>query len=90
MLAIGKFPGGELSFFGFFRFGSSTFRIAYLYLARIYEKVHSENISTLTKTLLNRALNKSNGPESNEKEREKGKEEGEKKKTTLEKVKVTH
>ena len=45
----------------------------------IYENVLSENISTLTKILLNRALNKSNGPESNEKEREEGKEEGEKK-----------
>ena len=47
----------------------------------IYENVLSENISTLSKILLNRTLNKSNGPESNEKEREEGKEEGEKKKT---------
>ena len=45
----------------------------------IYVKVLFENISTLTKTLLNRALNQSNGPENKEKEREEGKEEGEQK-----------
>ena len=47
----------------------------------IYEKVLSENISTLTKILLNRVLNKSNGPKSNEKEQKEGKERGEQKKT---------
>ena len=49
----------------------------------MYEKVLSENISTLTKILLNHALDKSNGPEKNEKEREEGKEEGEKKKLSI-------
>ena len=53
------------------------------YLARFMKRynVLSENISTLTNILLNRAFNKSNRPKSNEKEREEGKEEGEKKKT---------
>ena len=39
----------------------------------------SENTSSLTRILLNRAFTKSNAPESNQQERKEGKEEGEKK-----------
>ena len=55
----------------------------YLLIYLDYEKVLSENMSTLTRILLNRTFSRSNGPESNERGRKEGKEEGEKKKLSI-------
>ena len=45
----------------------------------IYENVLSENMSSLTRILLNRAFNRSNGPKTNEEEGKEGKEKAKKK-----------
>ena len=75
------FSGG-LQIYSFFGGGGGLI-IEILRSSWIYENVLSQNISTLTKILPNRALNKSNGPESTQKEREEGKEEGERKKQSI-------
>ena len=60
--------GGSAYFREGFKFihfgGGGGLIIGILRSSWIYENVLSQNISTLTKILLNRALNKSNGPES--------------------------